>query len=77
MMSISWIEIDLEQLRQNISIIKKQIGPVRFCFPIKANGYGHGISEIAKASKEEVDFFAITSLCEGKILREENSGPVE
>lgn len=66
----SWIEIDLVQFRQNISIIRKQIGSALFCLPIKANAYGHGLIPIAKeAQKEKVDYLAVAHLSEGEQLR--------
>lgn len=66
---LSWIEIDLNQLRKNIKLIKQWIYPRKYCLPIKANAYGHGLVEIAKAS-EEVDYFAVSSLQEGIELRQ-------
>lgn len=66
-----WIEIDLDQLKRNISLIKDFIKPALYCLPIKANAYGHGIVEIAKAA-DGVDYLAVSSLEEGIALREAN-----
>lgn len=37
---------------------------------IKADAYGHGIVEVAKALENEVDFFGVATLEEGRIVRE-------
>lgn len=66
-----WIEINLHQFQRNISLIKKFVHPALYCLPIKANAYGHGIVEIAKAA-HEVDYFAVSSLEEGIVLRKAN-----
>jgi len=68
----SWIEIDLNQLRKNMGIIKGYIHPAKYCLPIKSNAYGHGLVQIGKiAEQEKVDYLAVASLSEGIILRKE------
>jgi alanine racemase len=69
----SWIEIDLDQFRKNISIIRQHIGQKKFCLPIKANAYGHGLCTIGKAAEEAgVDYLAVAHLQEGIQLRQAN-----
>lgn len=66
----SWIEIDLNQFRKNIRLIKAYLGSKKYCLPIKGNAYGHGLVAIAKAAAEEkVDYLAVATLSEGKKLR--------
>lgn len=66
----SWIEIDLEQFRKNIQLIKAFLGQKKYCLPIKGNAYGHGLVRIAKTAEEEsVDYLAVATLCEGVLLR--------
>lgn len=68
----TWIEIDLNQFRKNIQIIKKKLGKTLYCLPVKANAYGHGLIPIAKVAQEEkIDYLAVSSLSEGIKLREE------
>jgi alanine racemase len=68
----SWIEIDLPQLRKNISVIRKHIGSSLFCLPIKANAYGHGLCAIGKAAQEAgIDYLGVAHLQEGIKLRQE------
>lgn len=66
----SWIEIDLTQFKKNIAAIKKRIGSRLFCLPVKANAYGHGLCEMAKAGQEAgVDYIGVSCLKEGAALR--------
>lgn len=67
----AWIEIDLDQFRRNLRIIKNIIGNARLCVPIKANAYGHGLVKIAEAAaREQVDYLAVAHVQEAIILRE-------
>lgn len=67
------IEVDLNQFAINLRSIKKYIGPRKFCLPLKADAYGHGLIEIAKvAENEQIDYFAIARVDEGLKLREQN-----
>lgn len=66
----SWIEIDEGQFRKNIRAVRKRIGQVLFCLPVKANAYGHGLIEIGKIAIEEgVDYLGVSCLKEGIYLR--------
>lgn len=67
----SFIELDSLQLIKNIEIIKNIIFPTKFCFPVKANGYGHGLFEMAKiATEAKVDYLAVAHAKEALFLRE-------
>jgi len=69
----AWIEIDLDQFKKNISILRRHIGDHLFCLPVKANAYGHGLIEIAKAAESAgVDYLAVAHLQEGVRLRMAN-----
>lgn len=66
----SWIEINLVQFAKNLSVVRKELGPVRLCLPIKANAYGHGLETIGKAAQMAgIDYLAVAHLQEGIILR--------
>ncbi|MDE3047649.1 MAG: alanine racemase, partial [Verrucomicrobiota bacterium] len=59
-----------KQFRQNMSRIRSMIGKSRFCLPVKANAYGHGLAGIAKAAQEAgVDCLGVSCLQEGVQLR--------
>lgn len=65
----TWIEIDLKQFKRNLMVIKNALGKARFCLPIKANAYGHGLIDIAKAAEPIVDYLAVAHLSEAVRLR--------
>lgn len=67
----SWVEIDLEQLRNNYISCKKSIDPqMGIIAVIKANAYGHGDIKIAKTLEEcGVSFFAVSNINEAIRLR--------
>lgn len=67
----AWIEIDLEQFKENLRILKQYIGSqVKLCLPVKANAYGHGLVPIAQAAAEaQVDYLGVSCLQEGILLR--------
>jgi alanine racemase len=64
--------IHLEHLAQNVRELKKAVGPdIFFCPMVKANGYGHGDIEIARAlEKEKIDSLGVGLIEEGILLRE-------
>lgn len=66
----TWIEIDTKQLRKNLTLIRKFIGKAKFCLPIKANAYGHGLVGVAKVAEDLVDSFGVSCLQEGVTLRQ-------
>lgn len=69
----AWIEVDLKQLKKNISILRGYIGKRLFCFPVKANAYGHGLVAVSKAAQEAgIDYLAVAHLQEAVALRNAN-----
>jgi alanine racemase len=66
----TWIEIDVTQFRKNLQTIRNFIKSSRLCLPVKANAYGHGLVEMARAAEDLVDCFAVSCLQEGVLLRE-------
>jgi alanine racemase len=67
----AWLEIDLGQFNKNVASIRKVIGKRKFCLPIKANAYGHGLVPMAEAAaKAGIDYLAVSCLQEGAQLRE-------
>jgi alanine racemase len=67
----AWIEIDLEQFKKNLQILKAYTGAtVKLCVPVKANAYGHGLVPISKAAVVAgADYLGVSCLQEGIILR--------
>ncbi len=68
----SWIEIDTEQFIKNIHFIKSALPTnCEYLQLVKADGYGHGGLEIAKASeKEGINYFGVANAKEGAFLRD-------
>jgi alanine racemase len=65
-----WAEIDLDALRSNISAIQKWVGSRRkILMTIKADAYGHGAVEVARAASGLVHGFGVATLHEGLELR--------
>ncbi len=66
----AWVEINLDQFKQNLQGIKQFIGNRRICIAIKSNAYGHGLIPIGRAAVEaKVDYLAVSCLKEGAELR--------
>ncbi|MEN6462941.1 MAG: alanine racemase [Syntrophomonas sp.] len=68
----TWAEIDLTAIRHNIKNIKKLLQPdTRLMCIVKANAYGHGMVEVARASLDEgASFLGVATLDEALGLRE-------
>ncbi|QIV94289.1 alanine racemase [Allofrancisella frigidaquae] len=56
-MNVNILEVNINSLRNNILAIKKYTG-TKFCLPVKANAYGHGLEIVVKNTKDIVDFYA-------------------
>ena len=64
--------IDLNAIKHNMAVLRKNVGPqVKFMPVIKANAYGHGIVEIGKATEAfGAEYMGVSIPEEGKRLRE-------
>ena len=67
------IEVNKDVLLNNIATIKnwiKRFKPkVKYCLPVKANAYGHGLVGVATIAQNFVDYFGVACLDEGIKLR--------
>ena len=67
----TWAEINLDVLAENIRIIRSMSGNKKIFGVIKANAYGHGDVECAKALNEcGVENFTVSNLWEAQRLSE-------
>ena len=66
----TWVEIDLAALRTNLDAVRKLSGNAGIMAVVKANGYGHGLNEVAATLRGGVAIFAVASLGEAMQLRE-------
>jgi alanine racemase len=46
----AWVEVDRSALTANVSYLASAVSPARVCAVVKADGYGHGAVEVAKAA---------------------------
>lgn len=67
----TWAEIDLSAILQNLQNIKAHIAPeVKLCAVVKADAYGHGAVQVARAAlRFGVDYLAVATLAEAQELR--------
>ncbi len=76
----SWVDIDLQALSSNLSRFRRKIGKrPEMLFVVKADGYGHGAVEVAKAALASgfVSRLGVSSVEEGAVLREAGvRGPI-
>ncbi len=72
----AWVEVDLDGLRHNIRLIRDWAGPgVRLLLVVKADAYGHGAPEVAKAACDAgVDVLGVATVHEGMELRQAGIG---
>ncbi|RTZ72579.1 MAG: alanine racemase [Gammaproteobacteria bacterium] len=63
------IEIDASALRHNLGVVRKHAPGSRVMAVIKADGYGHGMLEVAHAL-EDADALAVARVDEGVLLRQ-------
>ncbi len=70
-MSYCWAEIDLDAILFNLQQIKKIVGKkIKIMAVVKADAYGHGLEEVARALSFYNDiYFGVSSLEEGVKLR--------
>lgn len=66
----TWAEIDIDALLQNFDAIKARVGNKKITAVVKANAYGHGAVNIAKALRDRADGFAVATLEEAIELRQ-------
>lgn len=63
-----YVLVNLDALRHNIKLIRDRVN-TKVMFVIKANAYGHGAVEAARAASGIADFFAVATVDEAVDLR--------
>ena len=48
----AWAEVDLGAIRRNVRLLRSIAAPARLCAVVKADAYGHGAVEVARAALE-------------------------
>ena len=74
----SWVEVDPGALRHNLAFVRKTIGPKpEILAVVKANAYGHGTAQVARALAHDVAVFGVANLSEAHaVLAAETGRPV-
>src|SRR5260221_10590800 len=66
----SWVEISESALLHNLNTFKTLVGKdINLVCVVKANAYGHGLSEIVQILKEKVDWFGVDNIEEAIQIR--------
>lgn len=66
----TWIELRLDRLSQNLKVLQGVHSPTHTMAVIKANAYGHGLLEIARALEGQVTYLGVSSIQEILELKE-------
>jgi alanine racemase len=81
---LATLEIDLAAMQANVTRLRELVAPARFAAVLKANAYGHGLVETARALEDHADLFCVYHPEEALALRESRIrtpllvlGPVE
>jgi alanine racemase len=62
-----WAEIDIQSLRDNLRTLRSMTAQrARTIVVVKADAYGHGLSEVASRLDSDVDLFGVASLVEAQ-----------
>ena len=65
----AWLEIDLEAMRHNLTIIRSVVGAAAVAPVVKADAYGHGLVEVGRALAPVSEALCVATLDEAITLR--------
>ena len=66
----TWLELDRNALHHNLAqIISLTLPSATIMAIVKANAYGHGLSEVAECLRDKVSYFGVASIEEALALR--------
>jgi len=66
----TWVEVDGDAIRHNVSLLKGLVGDRLLMAVVKANAYGHGMVEVARLAIEAgAEWVGVFSVDEGLALR--------
>lgn len=63
------VKIDLERIKRNILAVRQEINGAKIMLMLKADAYGHGLEEVAKATRNIVDGFGVVTMKEAVRIR--------
>jgi alanine racemase len=65
----TWAEVNLTKLESNLAAIRQKVAPAKVMLVVKANAYGHGLADVAKALADQADYIGVAVLEEAIYLR--------
>jgi alanine racemase len=65
----TYLQVNLNQLKQNLLNIRKHVKPAKVMIMMKANAYGHGVQGVAPYMASLVDYMGVAFVDEGIQLR--------
>ena len=66
----AWVEIDLDAIRHNVASLRAVAGPAAVWAVVKADGYGHGAVDVARAAMDAgAEGLCVALVAEGLELR--------
>jgi alanine racemase len=66
----AWAEIDLDAVQHNVAVLREAVAPSAVWAVVKADGYGHGAVDVARAAIEAgAEGLAVALVAEGIDLR--------
>ncbi|MDH3217113.1 MAG: alanine racemase [Candidatus Krumholzibacteria bacterium] len=61
----TWVEIDLDALIENVELVRREVtSDVQIMMTVKADAYGHGAVQVARAVEDRVDRFGVATIDE-------------
>ena len=66
----TFLEVDLDRLKQNLSNIRARVHPAKVMVVLKANAYGHGVDGVAPFLAPHADYIGVAIVEEGMHLRQ-------
>jgi alanine racemase len=69
-----WAEIDLAAIRRNLAALRALSPGTGFMAVVKANAYGHGLPEVARALAGQVEMFGVANLAEARVCAAQAAG---
>ncbi|GAC1557870.1 MAG: alanine racemase [Vulcanimicrobiaceae bacterium] len=67
---IARLEVDLGAIRRNVAALGALAAPARYAAVVKANAYGHGLVDVARALAPDVASFCVYRIDEAVALRD-------
>lgn len=65
----TWVEVSAAAFKHNAKMLRRAAGGGTLIAAVKANAYGHGLTETARTLAPLVDWFAVDAWTEGQAIR--------